>query len=35
MGEKAKKIAVKWSWQQTTSNLIEIWSQEIREQNAP
>lgn len=29
MGERAKETATQWSWQQTTSNLIEIWSQAI------
>ena len=29
MGAKAKQTAAQWSWQQTTNNLIDIWSQEI------
>ncbi len=33
MGSKAKELAQQWSWQQTTSNLIEIWSREINAKN--
>ena len=29
MGVKAKETAAQWNWQQTTNNLIQIWSQEI------
>ena len=33
MGTKAKQLAHQWSWQQTTNNLIEIWSLEILNKN--
>ena len=33
MGIKAKAIAQQWSWQQTTNNLIKIWSEEILKTN--
>lgn len=33
MGENAKLAARKWSWQQTTNNLIKIWSEAIATRN--
>ncbi|ELS00396.1 glycosyltransferase [Xenococcus sp. PCC 7305] len=33
MGANAQEIAKQWSWQQTVDNLVEIWSQEIVENN--
>ena len=33
MGSKAKSVAQQWSWQQTTNNLIEVWSKEIQIKN--
>lgn len=33
MGQKAQKLAQQWSWQQSTNNLIRIWSQAISNQN--